>query len=105
MIDLAKQKEVEKRVTENIQNRFKFVAVRCDEKQKRLQLESRIVSTVSLCPECWPSPGWLGLYSPKDKIREGGLWQVNELYKRPMDENDFEILCRLVEQTLAENRP
>lgn len=103
-IDAAKQKEIEKRVSQQIQTEFWFVVVRCADKQRRLLLESRMISTVSLCPECGPSPGWLGLCSPKKKIRESGLWQVNELYKRPMDEDDFEILRNLVQQTLANNR-
>jgi hypothetical protein len=44
-------------------------------------LESKIISTVSLCEKCHPSSDWLGLHSPKRKIQESGLWQVNELYK------------------------
>lgn len=103
MIDAAKQKEIEKKVTKYIQKQFQFVVVRCDDKQKRLQMESRIISTVSLCPECRPSSDWLGLFSPKRKILESGLWQVNELYKRQMDENDFEILRSLVDQSLVDN--
>ena len=103
LIDPAKRKEVEKKVTEYIQKHFQFSVVRCDDKQKRLHLESRIISTVSLCPECRPSPDWLGLFSPKRKIRESGLWQVNELYKRPMDEDDFETLRSLAERTLVDN--
>ena len=69
---------------------------RVNDKAERLHWESRIISTVSLCKECRPSPGWLGLDSPKAKIREGGLWLVNELYKEPLSEGDYEavkVLC------------
>jgi hypothetical protein len=63
-----------------------------DEKVKRLLWESKIISTVSQCKECRPSENWLGLHSPKEKIRESGLWLVNELYKQPLYESDFEVL-------------
>jgi len=90
--DLEKQKEVERRVTRYIQGNFSFVVFRVDEKEKRLELESKLISTVSLCEECVPSSAWLGLSSPKEKIRESGLWLVNELYKKPMTDQDLEKL-------------
>ena len=63
-IDLTKQKEIEKRVTKYIRDNFSFVVFQIDNKDKRLELESKIISTVSLCDECKPSPNWLGLSSP-----------------------------------------
>lgn len=88
LVDFEKQGLVERRVTEYIQKSFFFVAFQCDDKRKRLQVESKIISTVSLCDECGPTIDWLGLHSPKEKIRESGLWLVNELYKEPLREND-----------------
>jgi len=91
-MDFEKQKEVEKNVTQCIQNNFSFVVFEVDEKDKRLGLESKIISTVSLCGECKPSKNWFGLSSPKKKIRESGLWLVNELYKEPLSDKDFNEL-------------
>jgi hypothetical protein len=88
-IDFVKQKEIEKRVTKYIQDNFSFVVFRVDDKDKRLEIESKIISVVSLCDECRPSQTWLGLFSPKEKIREGGLWLVNELWKIPLSEEDM----------------
>ena len=96
LIDGRKQKEVEKQVTEYIQNHFSFVGFQVDDKEKRLTLESKIISTVSLCKECRPSQEWLGLSSPKDKIRESGLWIVNELYKQPLSDSDYNELYGLI---------
>jgi len=62
------------------------------EKQERLSLEPKIISTISLCDECGPSESWLGMSSPKEKIKKSGLWLVNELYKKPLSEKDFEKL-------------
>lgn len=92
MIDQRKLQATEKRVTDYIQRNFRFIVFRVDEKAKRLLWEARIISTVSLCDECRPSESWLGLNSPKDKIRESGLWLVNELYKQPLTQSDYEML-------------
>jgi hypothetical protein len=92
MIDTKKQSQVERRVTEYIQLSFSFVVFEVPKKEDRLKWESRMISTVSWCQECKPSPQWLGSYSPKEKIREGGLWIVNELYKQPLSEEELEQL-------------
>jgi len=82
-------KEIEKIVTEYIQENISFVTFQIDNKKKRLELESKIISTVSLCDECKPSQNWLGLFSPKAKIIESGLWLVNKLWKTPLSESDL----------------
>jgi len=96
LVDPQKLQEIEKQVTEYIQCNFRFVVFRVDDKAKRLRWESRIISTVSLCEECRPSEKWLGLHSPKAKIRESGLWLVNELYKQPLSESDCEAIKTVV---------
>lgn len=95
-IDTAKQALVEKRVSAYIRDNFTFAVVRSDKKDERLRLESRCISTVSLCPLCIPSASWLGNDSPKEKIRESGLWIVNELYKEPLSDADFTALTGTV---------
>jgi len=91
-IDMKKQKEIEKQVTKYLQENFTFVVFEVLDKNERLALESKIISTVSSCKDCKASTQWLGNYSPKDKIRESGLWLVNELYKEPLNEKDLIIL-------------
>ena len=92
LIDPDKLQATEKQVTKYIQRNFRFVVFRVDDKATRLYWESRTISTVSLCEECRPSKSWLGLDSPKAKIRGGGLWLVNELYKEPLSESDYEAV-------------
>lgn len=89
-IDLVRQKAVETQVTAYMQANFSLAAFRVGTKQQRLHLESRMISTVSLCEQCRPSPGWLGQFSPSSKIRESGLWQINELRKTPFSNIEFE---------------
>jgi hypothetical protein len=96
LIDFEKQKEVEKRVSQYIQANFSFVAIEVEEKEKRLELESKIISTISRCDECRSSSDWLGLFSPKEKISKSGLWLVNELYKEPLSDEDMQLIKNLV---------
>ena len=52
LIDFEKQKEIEKNVSQYIQTNFSFVIIEVEAKEKRLELESKIISTISLCDEC-----------------------------------------------------
>lgn len=91
-IDFKKQNEIEKRVTKQIRDNFSFIVFQIDKKDKRLEFEAKIISTVSLCENCKPSENWLGTFSPKEKIVKSGLWLVNELWKTPLsDENMIEL--------------
>lgn len=97
-LDVNKQKTIEKTVTKNIQNNFSFAVISVDQKNERLNIESKLISTVSLCPDCKPSTQWLGSQSPKEKIRTSGLWLVNELYKEPLTDKDLRELQLLIAQ-------
>jgi len=92
LIDFEKQKNIEKKITKYIQDNFSFIVLSIEDKEKRLELESKIISTVSLCKDCKPSKNWFGLFSPKEKIRKSGLWQVNELNKQSLTEEDIKQL-------------
>lgn len=96
IVDFSKQKLVEQRVTQYIQKNFRFIVFRVDEKEKRLDWESKIISTVSFCSECQPSSGWLGIHSPIEKIRQSGLWNVNEIYKRPLSAHEYNELEKAI---------
>ncbi|WP_261789077.1 hypothetical protein [Methanosarcina siciliae] len=96
LIDSEKQEETEKRVSQYIQKNFSFVVIEVEAQEKRLELESKIISTISLCDECGPSSDWLGLFSPKEKIRKSGLWLVNELFKEPLSDEDMRLIENLV---------
>lgn len=95
-VDIKKLKEIEKQVSKYIQENFSFIVFRADEKEERLKIESKIISTLSLCEECKPSQNWLGLFSPKEKIRDSGLWLVNELYKEPLSDKELDDLKNML---------
>lgn len=93
-VDQKKQNEIESSVSEYIQEKCSFVVFREDEKKKRLELKSKLISTVSHCEACKPSPKWMGLNSPIEKIRRSGLWLVQNLYKDQFSENEIKNFMR-----------
>jgi hypothetical protein len=95
-VDMTRQQIVERRVSDYIQSSFRFVVVPVDEKKRRLRLESRLISTISLCETCRPSLDWLGRFSPKEKIKKSGLWLVNELYRQPLSSLEFNELKGII---------
>lgn len=98
-IDLKRQLEIEHSVSTYMRNNFSFVLMRVDDAAERLRLESKLISTVSGCEICQPSRKWLGLSSPVQKIRESGLWLVNELYREPLTDFELEELKRSASAT------
>ena len=98
-IDFDYQKKIENRVTEYIKNNLSFCVFEVENKNNRLTLESRIISSISHCNECKGSQGWLGNYSPKEKIRKSGLWLVNELYKESLSKSQYEELSLLIKSS------
>jgi hypothetical protein len=91
-VDAAKLRAIESEVTCYLRERLPFVVFSIEDKASRLTLESRMISTLSLCEECQPSANWLGHHSPRARIRETGLWLINELFKTPLCDADIERL-------------
>jgi hypothetical protein len=108
-IDKGKLKATESLVTGYTTKYFSFAVFPVERKTDRLDWESKMISTVSLCRECNSSENWLGSFSPISKIRNSGLWLVNELYKDPLDEAEIKTLMKLVSEPFdsrsAENSP
>ena len=102
LVDFDKQKKVEEKVTRHMQDKFSFVVFQVDDLKKRLELESKIISTISLCEDCKPSKNWLGLSSPKEKIKDNGLWLVNELNKEPLDNKSLKELILSIQDSSKE---
>ena len=96
LIDFDYQQVIESQVSKYIQDNFSFTVFKVQNKKERLEVESKLISTVSYCDECKPSNGWLGNSSPKNKIVKSGLWLVNELYRTPFDTAGIEYLSKLM---------
>jgi hypothetical protein len=90
------EKQIEKRISAYIQNNLSFCAFEIADKDDRLFWESKIVSTLAKSNELIPSDNWLGNFSPKEKIKKSGLWQVNELYNEELSRVEFDKLRQLI---------
>lgn len=96
LLDLDFEKKIEKKISDYIQTNLTFCIFQVNTKEQRLFWESKIISTLAKSQELKPSKNWLGNYSTKDKIKMVGLWQVNELFKSSLTEEEFEELKKLM---------
>lgn len=92
LIDFKYQLIIEKKVSKYIQDNFTLSFIEIMDKSFRLEIEEKIISAISLCDECQASNNWLGLYSPKEKIKKSGMWLEQGLYKRAITLSEFEKL-------------
>jgi hypothetical protein len=97
LIDKIFENELEIQISKYIQNNLSFTVFEVPEKDNRLFWESRIISTLARFPDIKPSDQWLGLHSPKSRIRDFGLWQVNKLFNKSLDFKEFDNLTRLIQ--------
>jgi hypothetical protein len=65
-------------------------------------MEEKLIATVSLCPVCKPSEGWLGKYAYSEKVRSSGLWNSSYVFEseKRLNANDLKKLQELIDQTL-----
>ena len=94
-IDFALQEKIEKRVTQYMHENLSFAVISIDSKEERLDYESYLIHTISADKSFKPSDSWLGNYSPIKKIRDSGLWLVNELtlrQKKPTSKSKYDGL-------------
>ena len=92
LIDKAFETELEKQISKYIQESLNFCLLEIPSKKDRLDYEARLIGTVSNCKECLPSSNWLGQFSPVDKIKNNGLWQVNKLNTRPLNKEELAFI-------------
>ncbi|QQR92714.1 MAG: hypothetical protein IPJ89_00515 [Candidatus Iainarchaeum archaeon] len=97
LIDAKKQDQLEKRISAYFQTNFRFVVFEVNDASKRLELESKLLSTIVQCEECHPSQQWLGNSSPIAKIKENGIWNVQGCNGQPLNENDWIFLNTIKE--------
>jgi hypothetical protein len=98
LVDVDFERQIERLISKYIQENLSFCVFRVDSKEQRLFWESKIASTLAQSKELIPSSDWLGYYSPKEKIRASGLWQVNGLEGDVISEKEFLELKALLEE-------
>ena len=70
-----------------------------ENKNKRLEMEAKLIGTVSSCKECFPSNNWIGSNSPEKKICCSGLWQKQHLWEKTLNSSDVTYLQDLAKKT------
>ena len=97
-IDFDFEQRIERQISSYIQNNFSFCVFHLDNKEDRLFWESKIISTIAQSG-IRPTSNWLGNYSPKSKIKQYGLWQIQQLMNPPLTLNEFEKLKNIIINT------
>ncbi|MCW6160470.1 MAG: hypothetical protein LVQ95_05305 [Candidatus Micrarchaeales archaeon] len=100
--NIEKEKDLEKRISRILRERFSFKYITVNGERDRMGssgIESELIGTVSRCRKCRPSKDWLGLYSPKKGIRNSGMWLVQHLGSSPLDRAGWESVCAAIKRT------
>ena len=95
-------RDIEEKISKLLREKFSFRYIRVDERDERLELEERLISTLARFSPKYVSPNWLGRYSPSREIRESGLWNVEHVNSpRYIGPKQLARLEQLVYETLA----
>jgi len=100
--DINKELGLEKEISRILRQQFSFRYIILDDEKQRMgekSMESALIATIAQCKSCMPSTNWLGNNSPEDKIKNSGMWNMHHVNARIIDENQFELLKRAVEES------
>jgi len=95
---------VERDVTGLLRDNFRFRFLIANDQARRMGsggLESAMIGTLSHCGRCRPSRLWLGNRSPREEIRDSGLWLVQHLQASPLTDDDRSFVVSAIEVTAA----
>jgi hypothetical protein len=95
LLDVDFETKLEKRISDYIQKNITFCILKMETKEERFFWESKIISTLAQSGIA-SSNDWLGNYSPIEKIRESGLWQVQNHKSPRLTSNDIDELESMI---------
>jgi hypothetical protein len=90
------QAQIEEKITAYIQENMSFCVIPIKEHKDRVYWESKLIPTLAQSSDAGSSQGWLGHYSPKEKIRKYGMWQEQLTENTPMNERDLEEFFSII---------
>ena len=105
--DVVKEKRIELAITKILRENFSFRFIILDSQKERMGpagLEAPLIGTIAKCELCQPSITWLGKYSSKYEIRKSGLWLVQHLKGRKINDEEKEIILAAVVRTKEWNK-
>jgi len=92
LIDKELEIEIERQISQYIQTNISFCLLDIPSKENRLYYKARLIGTVSCCSDCMATSNWLGNFSPIEKIKKSGLWQVKELYSKVLSTDELSFI-------------
>jgi hypothetical protein len=94
-------KPIENKVRQLLKTNFWFRCIEIKEPELRNTFEKKLIATVSLCPVCKPSEGWLGKFAYSDNVRKSGLWNSEHVFDQQgtIDDSELKRLEEIVERT------
>jgi hypothetical protein len=96
LLDLEIENKIEMEICQYFQENFTFSIFEVNTKEERLHWESKIIATIAQATGIKPSLNWLGNFSPNEKIKTFGLWQIQGLKKPKLNQIEFENLKIIV---------
>jgi len=93
IIDFDRQTAIEKDVSRYIADNLSFSVYEIENKDDRLKIEKGLLSLLTACDQCGPSPSWLGLKHQNKRIQQG-LWNIQGLKGQPFNKNDLSAFCK-----------
>ncbi|MCD6162237.1 MAG: hypothetical protein J7K40_07470 [candidate division Zixibacteria bacterium] len=101
--NIEKERKLELDITKIIRDNFSFRFIIIDNQIIRKNckgLEGLFIGTIAQCNLCKPSKNWLGKDSPKNKIVNSGLWQVQCLNEIGIDDNSKSDILYAIDNTI-----
>ncbi len=90
--NIARLEQIEQEVSLHITNNLTFSVIPILSKSERLYIESALLTTINNCSHCKPTKKWLGVYHPRSKISDSGLWNIQGLNKTPLSPEEAQAL-------------
>ena len=87
-----KCKEIEKQITEFMDEKLSFVVFPLPTKEERLRFEQAIISSLYNCADFTASKNWLGNDVPETQrthVKSARMWLSKELHAKPLTDQEF----------------
>lgn len=99
-----KEKNLERRITNYLNNKFSFACVKVVEKEQRLRFEEGLVALLHRTEDFKPSSEWFGQYSPNEEIRASGLWLREGLCNESLTKEELQRLEVLIWESIQKGK-
>lgn len=91
-LQLERKKAIETAVSSYLRNNISFSCILVEDAKDRLRIEEALIATLNRANDFQNSAEWLGRYSPKSEIANGGLWNTQGLNGKVLSGFEVEAL-------------